>query len=511
MDARAHSVQDSANFPSVVARVQETILRHAMLRPGDSVGVAISGGADSTALALLLKRLQSEMGFRTFLAHFNHQLRGAESDADESFVRDFAAQQALEIVCGHDDVALRATENGWNLEDAARRLRYGFFASIVREGRAMRIAVAHTADDQAETLIAQIVRGTGPAGLAGIYPVAGHVVRPLIAIRRGELREVLVAAGQAWCEDSTNNDESRLRARIRNRLLPIVESDFQPHIVEHLNRLADLAREDEAFWQILVEDRFHALVKRHNKHDKQLTISAESLFNPMSFACASPQTVEHGSRSNENPTVTLTKRLLRRILQELKGSRAGFTSSHIDDILALALNSSSGCRIDLPSGIVVEKSFGDLIFSRESNRRAGEAEQQLASGPLFAHDLLLSNSPAVAVDIPEIGHRLCLKVIDWPAATRETSVQAIDWACLRAPLVVRNWHSGDAFRPHGRLREHKLKELLRLKRVPVRERATWPVLTSSGSVVWARGFPVAEAFAASATTRRTVVVIEEPL
>ena len=200
------------------------------------MGVAVSGGADSVALLLLLNGLRDTLGIRLVAIHFNHQLRGQEAERDEQFVRELAGTIQCEFIGGSDDVASRARERGWNLEDAGRRLRYQFFADLVRDRRAGQVAVAHTADDQAETVLAQIIRGTGPTGLAGIYPVAGTVIRPLLEVRRGALRDFLTAVGQPWREDSTNQDETRLRARIRNRLIPSLETNFQPAITGHLAR-----------------------------------------------------------------------------------------------------------------------------------------------------------------------------------------------------------------------------------------------------------------------------------
>ena len=209
-----------------------------MLRAGDRVGVGVSGGADSVALLRLLEELSAELGIRLAVLHFNHQLRGAESDADESFVAQLAAARGIEFLAGREDVAAAPAGAGWNLEDAARRLRYAFFASAVKAGRVTRVAVAHTADDQAETVLARLVRGTGPAGLASIYPVKGHVVRPLLEIRRSELRSYLTTLGQSWREDASNLDLTRLRARLRHQVLPVLERELQPAIVEHLGRLA---------------------------------------------------------------------------------------------------------------------------------------------------------------------------------------------------------------------------------------------------------------------------------
>src|SRR5712692_2172454 len=150
-----------------------------MLQPGETVGVAVSGGADSVALLRLLDDLRDTLGVRLLVAHFNHRLRGADADADEQFVAQLAAERGLEFVCAREDVAAQARAHGWNLEDAGRRLRYRFFSSLAEARRSTRVAVAHTADDQAETLVAHLLRGTGPAGLGGIYPVAGPIMRPL--------------------------------------------------------------------------------------------------------------------------------------------------------------------------------------------------------------------------------------------------------------------------------------------------------------------------------------------
>ncbi|MGA6954923.1 MAG: tRNA lysidine(34) synthetase TilS, partial [Candidatus Acidiferrales bacterium] len=241
--------------------VLQAIQRTGLLVPGDRVGVAVSGGADSVALLLLLQRLRDELGITLSVVHFNHALRADESEGDAEFVANLAQAHELRIVIGREDVAAEAQRQSRNLEDMARQLRYAFFERVVTEGRATRIAVAHTADDQAETVLGHVIRGTGLTGLSGIYPVAGAVVRPLLGTRRAELREYLRSINQPWREDSTNRDTRRMRARIREQLLPLLQRDFSPAIAAHLNELARFAREEEIFWEALVEDRFHALVR----------------------------------------------------------------------------------------------------------------------------------------------------------------------------------------------------------------------------------------------------------
>jgi tRNA(Ile)-lysidine synthase len=486
-------------------RVLTSIHRHRMLRPGDVAGVTVSGGADSVAQLFLLERLREQLGIRLLVLHFNHQLRGGESDADEDFVSNLAQEHGLEFVAGREDVAERAREAGSNLEDTARKCRYKFFAGLVREGLVTRLCVGHTADDQAETVLAKIIRGAGPAGLAGIYPVAGDVVRPLISIRRAELREFLQERGQAWREDSTNLDESRLRARIRGRLLPILEQDFQPAIVSHLGQLAALSREDEAYWTALVEERFRKLVRSEGG---VFWIAIKDLLQPRDVA--STGGVEPA------PMSAVTTRLIRRILSELKGDRFGFTSRHVEDVLHLAAVSASGHRLDLPSGIAVVRQFNELGFTRRHPRlingdKNGEKLRDRKSE--FEREVSLAARGDQAVDIPVIGLRLRLKVIDWPVGQRDTKHEAAvaDWNRLIAPVVVRNSRPGDTFRFQGRLRDRKLKQILSERRIALGDRESWPVLTSAGKLVWARGFPVASGFGAGEETRKVLVICEEPL
>jgi tRNA(Ile)-lysidine synthase len=476
--------------------VFRAIERHRMFRAGDRVGVGVSGGADSVALLLLLEQLRDRLGIGLAVLHFNHQLRGAESDADEEFVAALAAQRGMDFLAGRGDVAGAARERGWNIEDAARRLRYAFFSSVVRAGRVTRVAVAHTADDQAETVLARLVRGTGPAGLAAIYPVKGHVLRPLLEVRRGELRKYLEGRGQTWREDASNLDISRLRARLRHQVLPVIERELQPAVVAHLGRLAQMAREDEGFWEALTAERAEALVRREGD---RLGIRCADLLAPLPW----------GSGAQ----IALTKRLVRRIVEELKGDRLRLTARHVDQVVRLAAESSSGQRTELP-GMVAERSFEWIWFEDAvSAKISGSSEPTPCKTTEFSYAIeLRENGETALVAVPEIGKCFRLKVIDWPAPERDTNVQGLlDRDSLHSPLLLRSWLPGDCFRPQGRRNVHKLKQLLRAGHISVRDRAGWPVFTSAGVLAWSRGFPVATEFAPRKATRFAVMITEEQM
>jgi tRNA(Ile)-lysidine synthase len=479
--------------------------RQGMVRAGDRIGVAVSGGADSVALLLLLLELREKLGVVLSVAHFNHKLRGKASDADENFVAKIAARHSLEFHSASVDVAKKARKERANLEDAARRARYDYFHALVDSGTCTRIAVAHTADDQAETVLAHLLRGTGLAGLGGIHPTAGPIVRPLLTIRRHELRTYLRGKKQAWREDRTNRDIKRMRARIRTKLLPLLEKQFQPAIVNHLATLADLAREDEAFLQSQAELRALALAK---ETQEAVRIPAREIAWP-EFESRSPQETDRASEQIEMRPASIGKRMVRRIIEKIKRHSGQLGANHVDAVLEFARCGHNGSSLSLPGGVEVRKERDILVFRSIENANRVAAHQATRE---FAFDIDLARN-SQEVRIPELGCAFRFRVIDWPAQRAETNKgeTVLDSDRLRSPVVLRNWHPGDRLRPVGHRNAHKLKRLMNEKRISRWERDGWPVLTSGGVLAWARGFPAAAEFAADEETRAGILIAEEPI
>jgi tRNA(Ile)-lysidine synthase len=475
-----------------------------LLRAGDRVGVAVSGGADSVALLLLLLELREKLGIVLSVVHFNHKLRGKASDVDEKFVAKLAAKHGLEFHTASVYVAKKANEERTNLEDAARRARYDYFGSLVESGTCKKIAVAHTADDQAETVLAHLLRGTGLAGLGGIHPVVGPVIRPLLNVRRSELRRFLRARKQTWREDATNRDTKRMRARIRKKLLPLLQKQFQPAIVEHLAALAGLAREDEAFLEAIVEERVRALVRTNGEGSR---IALDDLFDPRKTEESKAENAE-GTKGGER-TMALSTRMVRRIGKSAKPRAGQWGAHHVEAVLELARSGRSGSSLALPGGVEVRKERDALVFHAIENV-AGRISQGKPREYEYKIDL---GRGGMEVSVVELGCVFRLRVIDWPAKRGETSRDGVvlDRDRLRFPIVLRNWRPGDRLRPQGHRSTHKLKRLLNEKRVSRWERDGWPVLASGGVLVWARGFPVAAEFAASEGTRAGIVIVEEKI
>ena len=496
------------------AALEQSVLHNVraaqMIAPGDRIGVAVSGGADSVALLRLLQNIRQDLGITLLVLHFDHMLRGEDSTADAQFVKDLARELHLEFVGTSQDVAASAALQGWNLEDAARRLRYAFFERICATGKATRIAVAHTAQDQAETVLAHLIRGTGPSGLAAIYPTVGSVIRPLLEIERQDLRDYLKSLHQPWREDATNRDSKRLRARIREQLIPMLEENFAPTIVSHLGELARLSREQQLFWSAIVEDRFRA----HAQSSGDITaVRCKDLLSPIELNFALSQSSSSRNASHTTSFRALTEGLIRRLYQSVRGDRKDLTAEHVEQVIRLATRHSSGRHLELPGGVIVGRSFDQLIFSRGKHPRSLRRNETRAQLDTYNYPVSLPNRGAAVVSVPELGSCFRLKVIDWilqPSDTKSAG-QALDADLLRGSLILRNWRPGDAYRPHGRRHIQKLKQMFLKDRVPGRERGRWPVLECEGRVIWTRGMPPASGFCAQEHTLLGVSIEEHPL
>jgi tRNA(Ile)-lysidine synthase len=253
-------------------RVLRTIQREGLARRGARVVVALSGGADSVALVQVLRDLDAAGQLvLAGLAHFNHQLRGADADEDERFCRAVAAALGLPIEVGRADVRALALEQRRSVEDAARAARYAFLEHAADALGAERIAVAHTRDDQAETFLLKLMRGAGLRGLAGIYPQRGAVIRPLLDVTHEALREYLRSCAETWVDDETNDDLENPRNRIRHRVLPELDRAAEGSTVAAISRAAALIREDGQWLDALGEERFLTLA-HHTKTGLELDV-----------------------------------------------------------------------------------------------------------------------------------------------------------------------------------------------------------------------------------------------
>src|SRR3954447_8196019 len=318
----------------LVRRVNGIITRYSMLQPGDRVGVAVSGGADSVVLLHVLQALSKDWNFGLYVLHVNHKLRGAESDQDETFVRDLAGALNLPFVGGQGRVPQS------NLEQNARRVRQAFFSEVRAEHQLQKIALGHSRSDQAETVLFRMLRGAGLAGLAGI-PLAGRnaLIRPLLTSGRSEIREFAAAHGILFREDSSNNNPRFTRNRIRIKTLPALSRDYNPNLEEVLAGTAQVAGDEERYWSVVVENVYREASKR-TKYGLILDWNKLKL--------------EH---------LAVRRRVIRRAIMEVRGNLLSIDLRHIESVLQIIDSKYGHDRVTLP-GLDVIRSFDLLLIAK---------------------------------------------------------------------------------------------------------------------------------------------------
>jgi len=434
----------------VLEQVSKTITRYNMLPRGSRVAVAVSGGPDSVCLLHALVELAPTLEITLSVAHLNHQLRAAESDEDESFVARLAATLNLPF---HRTAATLPTAE--NLEQAARNARRAFFAQLPAD----RIALGHTRDDQAETVLFRLLRGAGLRGLAGIHPVTSTYVRPLIDTPRAQVLDFLHSRAIPHREDSSNRDPRFARNRIRASLLPQLARDWNPRIAESLSQLAHLAHDEELWWQTHLNEIAPAIL----------------------HARAGGIEIQASALSQLPPAVA--RRLLRRAITEVKGDLRSVEYPHIERILELAAHPAGNGRLRLP-GLDIRRSFDWIRLASAAPR------QDFAATPLSIPGVY-PVSPSTALHL-EVAPRSS-------TSPKDATLKAAELSLRRLPpvLELRGWKPGDHYRPEGQARDQKIKEMFQMERVPSWLRSSWPIVSSGDQIVWSRTFGAAAEFAAS--------------
>jgi tRNA(Ile)-lysidine synthase len=552
---------------SLAERVLSHVRRQELLRAGDRVGLAVSGGIDSVALLRLVLELRHELGIVLSVVHFNHKLRGAESDADQVFVAGLAGEYALACHADSEDAAQHAAEEHISVETAARELRYGFFRHLLGEDRECdaqglkpdlilgaapsepvadgldKIVTGHTLDDQAETVLMRMIRGAGLRGLGGIHPripvededgeVSGEIVRPLLAVRRRELQRYLADIGQTWREDSSNADERFTRNRLRKLVVPLLEKEFNPAVAENLAELAEIARAEQDYWENEVSGWLGTTVQWSEPEWARVRSGADGLVQIAEFGI-----VPAGSTSLPSPTSRAKNP------REMGHAGINRLQSKIDHARWLVMNASVSRMWFLGEPVAVQrrlvKAIGEhagiplefkhveeiLRVAAEDETAGKELSLPLGWKMVCEPEALLFLTPDLRQPAPprdyeyelpsfgelmvnETGSTIEVRRIPAGAGAGYNPEHLLDAESLPGSLRVRNWRAGDRFWPAHTKSPKKIKELLQERHVAQPERRLWPVLVSGDEIVWVRGFPPPTKLRAK-PGREAILIVEKP-
>jgi tRNA(Ile)-lysidine synthase len=466
----------AAEVPPLLPGLLAYVARHRLIPRGARVIAAVSGGADSTCLLHLLLEAREPLGIAVEVAHVNHRLRGRQSDRDAAAVESMAGTAGLPFHLGLGGAFTPRQRREESVQELARGVRLDFLLGLARRRRAI-VALGHTADDQAETLLMRFLAGAGPAGLGGIPPSshAGRLAHPLLFARRAAIESWLAGRSVRWRTDRTNSTRRYLRNRVRLDLLPAVAREYNPRIVERLGALAEMLRRDNDF----IETHAALLLDRAAAGRRQF------LFAPELLASSHP---------------AVLSRALLHALRAIARPPADFSNRHVETLMA----PGSGARAwDLPGCVTCRSDGGGLTLSRVP-AAVESAVGRPVPLPVPGRATLAGGGSVTART------RVLTKGFDARAFGADRQRVALDLESLRPPLAVRTRLPGDRFRPLGLGADKKLKELFIEAKVPAGLRSGVPLVCDRDGIAWVAGLRPAERCRVHAGTRRLLVLEHEP-
>ena len=424
-----------------------------MVSPAETVVVGVSGGADSLGLLYVLDELE-EYNLKLIVSHINHGIRPEEGKRDAEFVEEIAEKLNLPFELKEVNTPEFKKGSNLSLEEAARVLRYQFFKEVLAKYEARKIATAHTLDDQAETVLMRLIRGSGALGLSGIPPVSeDYIIRPLIETPRSEVEEYLTAKGIKWVDDSTNRASDFLRNRIRHELIPELQ-EYNPRIKEALSRTASILRVEEDF----------------------IRSGAKNWLRYVFGSAGEGELVGNISRYKLIPEALRTA-FLRMAIEKLKGNLRKISFGHIDSMDELLLFETPSGEISLPDGIVMAKGYDLFLITRRSELKREFSYTVLSPGKW--------SFPGFECEV---------EIADVESLSSDNFIGMFDVDSVELPITVRNFHPGDRFIPLGMKTPKKVKRFFIDEKIPRFLRSRIPIFFIRGEIMWIGGMRIDERF-----------------
>jgi tRNA(Ile)-lysidine synthase len=452
-------------------KVLATIQQYQMVKQGDHIIVGVSGGADSVTLLAILHALKDRWNLKLTVAHLDHGLRGEASRKEAEFVHNMAEAMGLPCVSEERDVLSHKKKTGLSLQDAARDIRYAFFMDVCNRLHAQKVALGHHADDQAETLLIWLIRGTTPAGLAGIPPVRnGIFIRPLITVCRSEIESYLKERKICYIPDNSADEPQYLRNKIRHQLIPLLTQEYNPKIIKNLVQLSDVFRKDNEILDGMVAEAVDKILIRGN------TCSVDKL---------------------KSYPIGLRGRIIKKIISCVKGDSRGISSKHIDAICRLLDGAGATKIVQLPAGWSVLREYGCLTFAHET-----------LDAKTFCYTF--DNIPTT-VKMDEIKKEMVLSVEHLNTKDRGfpdmgNNIACLDFDAVKLPMIVRNHVPGDRFYPLGLGGSKKLKDFFIDSKIPLRIRKKIPVLLFQNKIAWVSGLRIDHRFRLKPNTKKMLKI-----
>ena len=459
-------------------RTHRFILQHDMIRSGEAIVVGFSGGVDSLALLVALYELRHPLDCQLHIAHLNHQLRG-DSTSDAELVKQYANLLKLPFTIKKIDIPALIKQRNQSIEALARKERYEFFETVSKKIGATKVALGHQRNDQAETVLMNLLRGAALTGLRGILPIRdGKFIRPLLDFSRTEIEEFVAEQGLQPCEDSTNWDRNFLRNRIRLDLLPLLKRDYNRNIQNTLAQNAELLRAESDYLEDIARKALDACLAEPATHDVVI-------LNRLMFLRHHP---------------ALRRRILRLAIGQIQGDMKELAFNHSEFMLQLSEGKSPNRQLNLPNNLEFLRAYNQLIIQRPTSK-IGEFEYTVSVPGDNNFPALNTVMVATIVEAPS---RKTSYVLDG-------KFQAVfDVDQIQMPLKIRSRRAGDRFQPFGMKGTKKVKDFFIDAKVPQRIRESMPILVTGDEILWVVGHRTSEKCKVSNKTRRFLHLTYSP-
>lgn len=445
----------------MIDKIHSYVDKYHMITQGDTIIVGVSGGADSVCLLLVLMELRKRIPFTIRVVHIEHGVRGDTSKQDALFVKSLCNENGISEVEYSYDVPHIAREQGISVEEAGRKLRYQAFDQEAGKVERAKIAIAHNQNDNAETMLHHLVRGSALQGIAGIAPVRGNIIRPLLCVTREEIEAYLAERGQNYCTDATNFELVYTRNRIRHEVLPVLKQ-INAQAVPHMSGAAEVLRETQEYMQLQTEQLKLAAV----------TIDGDRVTLYKDRICQEPEIIR--------------KLLIHQLIGEQAGSRKDIASVHINDVLHL-FDLQVGKSINLPYGLRAERIYEGVRLTKRDKSESGKEPVRLEDSQCFSCRIFDNN-----MDIGKIPKK---KYTKW-----------LDYDKIEDNLCVRNRYTGDFFLLDETGKRKKLKQYFVDEKIPQEQRDEILLIADGSHIVWVVGYRISAKYKVTENTRRILEI-----
>lgn len=456
---------------SMLSLVRKTIENRELLKPKDNVLVALSGGIDSIVLLHALNELKDEYDIEIYAAHLNHQLRDIDSEMDADFAVEFADKLGIMCFVKSIDVNKYSKENSLTIEEAGRYLRYDFFSEVASKIFANKIALAHHKDDQAETVLMRLIRGTGAGGLGAMSYKRDNIIRPLLDVRKDDIIEYSNENNLEYREDRTNKEDIYYRNKIRLDLIPYLKENYNPQIVDSLVKTSNILKEDEEYLNNLSSKIFSEIKKEVSINSIQIKLNEiNKLKKPIKI------------------------RILKMVSKKLLNKKDIWSYINLNDIINLCNNKETGKSLDLPLNVTARISYDYIVF-----------ERNLETPENFKRELFLKEENY----IHNIGTTFILDIIKKESInsiSKNKYEKYFDYDKVKGSLFVRNRREGDSFSPLGIKGTKKLKDYFIDYKVDRLKRDLIPIITDEEEIIWVVGYRISEKYKVTEHTKNILII-----